>query len=86
MITTHPAYPRLKELAEERKSNIHQGVFDIPLLVRSRSRSPPVLAEELERLRGEAKAENWTELTKDIHFYPDLHGKPGISLFLHSLA
>ena len=25
MITTHPAYPRLKELAEKRKANIHEG-------------------------------------------------------------
>lgn len=25
MITTHPAYPKLKVLAEERKTNIHQG-------------------------------------------------------------
>ena len=26
MITTHPAYGRLKELAQERQTNIHQGV------------------------------------------------------------
>ena len=34
-----------------------------------------VLADELERLRKEKKAESLTELTKDIHFYPDLHGQ-----------
>ena len=33
-----------------------------------------VLHDELERLREEKKAENLTELTKDLHFYPDLHG------------
>ena len=27
MITTHPAYPRLKELAEKQKKNIHEGEF-----------------------------------------------------------
>ncbi|TFK85067.1 Pentulose kinase [Polyporus arcularius HHB13444] len=57
MITTHPAYGRLKEVAEQRKTNIHQ-----------------VLADELERLRKEKGAESLTELTKDLHFYPDLHG------------
>ncbi len=34
-----------------------------------------VLHDELERLRSEVKAENLTELTKDLHFYPDLHGE-----------
>ncbi|KAG8711493.1 hypothetical protein FRC08_015818 [Ceratobasidium sp. 394] len=33
-----------------------------------------VLAERLESLRQEANVESLTELTKDIHFYPDLHG------------
>ncbi|PIL36645.1 hypothetical protein GSI_00334 [Ganoderma sinense ZZ0214-1] len=57
MITTHPAYPKLKELAQQRNTNIHD-----------------VLHDELERLREEKNAENLTELTKDLHFYPDLHG------------
>ncbi|KAI0334932.1 Pentulose kinase [Cubamyces sp. BRFM 1775] len=57
MITTHPAYPRLKELAEKQKKNIHE-----------------VLQAELEKLRVEEKVDNLTELTKDLHFYPDLHG------------
>ncbi|KAI0922037.1 hypothetical protein AcW1_004143 [Taiwanofungus camphoratus] len=57
MITTHPAYPKLLELAEERKADIHE-----------------VLHDELEKLCLEAKVESWTELTKDMHFYPDLHG------------
>ncbi|KAH9950160.1 Pentulose kinase [Amylocystis lapponica] len=57
MITTHPAYPRLQELAEEQKTSIHD-----------------VLHDELEKLRIEAGVDSWTELTKDMHFYPDLHG------------
>ncbi|OBZ71867.1 hypothetical protein A0H81_08080 [Grifola frondosa] len=57
MITTHPAYPRLTELAALQKINIHE-----------------VLQAELEKLRVEAGAESLTELTKDMHLYPDLHG------------
>ncbi|KAJ3536076.1 hypothetical protein NM688_g6884 [Phlebia brevispora] len=57
MITTHPAYPKLKALAEDRKTSIHE-----------------VLHDELEKLRVEEKAESLTEVTKDMHFYPDLHG------------
>ncbi|KAI0034386.1 Pentulose kinase [Vararia minispora EC-137] len=45
MITTHAAYPELKSVAEQRETNIHQGI-----------------------------AETWTEMLKDLHFYPDLHG------------
>jgi hypothetical protein len=33
-----------------------------------------VLHDELEKLRQETGAESFTELTKDMHFYPDLHG------------
>ena len=36
-----------------------------------------ILGETLETLREEAGIPTLTELTKDIHFYPDLHGKPG---------
>jgi len=35
-----------------------------------------VLGETLETLREDAGMDTLTELTKDIHFYPDLHGKP----------
>lgn len=66
MITTHAAYPELQELAANRDVKIHV-----------------ILAETLEALRVEASkaaAKNdsdytLTELTKDIHFYPDLHGE-----------
>ena len=37
---------------------------------------PAVLHDELEKLRQEAQVESFTELTKDMHMYPDLHGKP----------
>ncbi|THH11285.1 hypothetical protein EW145_g762 [Phellinidium pouzarii] len=33
-----------------------------------------VLANQLEKLRQEKGVETLTELTKDLHFYPDLHG------------
>ncbi|KAG8218287.1 hypothetical protein J3R82DRAFT_3898 [Butyriboletus roseoflavus] len=33
-----------------------------------------VLLEVLENLRQEKQVESFTELTKDIHFYPDFHG------------
>jgi len=35
-----------------------------------------ILGEILETLREDAGLHTLTELTKDIHFYPDLHGKP----------
>ncbi|KIJ19817.1 D-ribulokinase [Paxillus involutus ATCC 200175] len=57
VITTHTAYPELKEKAREEQKNIHQ-----------------VLLELLEKLRQESHVESFTELTKDIHFYPDFHG------------
>ncbi|EMD31835.1 hypothetical protein CERSUDRAFT_109209 [Gelatoporia subvermispora B] len=57
MITTHPAYGQLKQVAEKRGVSIHE-----------------VLHDELERLKSERKADSWTELLKDMHFYPDLHG------------
>ncbi|KAL5508501.1 hypothetical protein ACEPAH_6120 [Sanghuangporus vaninii] len=57
MITTHPAYKELQEIAEKEKTSIHT-----------------VLANELERQRKEKGLESLTELTKDMHLYPDLHG------------
>ena len=33
-----------------------------------------LLAETLESLKQEAGVESLVELTKDVHFYPDLHG------------
>lgn len=38
--------------------------------------APEVLLEMLEKLCQEKQVESFTELTKDIHFYPDFHGKP----------
>lgn len=35
---------------------------------------PEVLLEVLEKLCQEKQVESFTELTKDIHFYPDFHG------------
>jgi ribulose kinase len=47
------------------------------LLTESESSGRPIhsiLEDTLEKLRIEAKAATLTELTRDIHFYPDLHG------------
>lgn len=74
MITTHPAYGRLKELASEQKKNIHQGRL---FLSSDRFRSlicSIVLNDKLEELQKEEGVSSRTELTKDMHFYPDLHG------------
>ncbi|KAI5122182.1 hypothetical protein M0805_007079 [Coniferiporia weirii] len=57
MITTHPAYPQLLEIAKKENTSIHT-----------------VLANQLEKLRQEKGVETLTELTKHLHFYPDLHG------------
>jgi hypothetical protein len=75
MITTHPAYGTLKEEAEKRKTSIHEGDFiAFQDLSRPDQRSLAVLHDELEKLRQEAQVESFTELTKDMHMYPDLHG------------
>jgi hypothetical protein len=34
-----------------------------------------VLQGLLEKLRADAKVESLTELTKDMHVYPDFHGR-----------
>ena len=43
-----------------------------------------VIGETLETLREDAGMVTLTELTKDMHFYPDLHGKPGPRSPFHS--
>jgi hypothetical protein len=76
MIKTHPAYDRLVELAKEKQSNIHTGTF-YALFRASRSLTfPSVLHEQLEELRDKDGLGSFTEVTKDMHFYPDLHGPP----------
>ena len=75
MLTTHPAYARLQEKARAENSNIHQGnpcLKKEPLVL---IWNYAVLQELLEKRRVEKKAESLTELTKDMHFYPDLHGR-----------
>ncbi|KAL0949196.1 hypothetical protein HGRIS_009274 [Hohenbuehelia grisea] len=57
IITTHPAYPQLFKLGQEKKKDVHSILQDI-----------------LEDLRDKAQVESFTELTKDLHFYPDFHG------------
>ncbi|KAF5363911.1 hypothetical protein D9756_000937 [Leucocoprinus leucothites] len=57
MLTTHPAYPKLEQVAKEKQKNKHE-----------------ILEEILEQLRVESGASSLTELTKDLHIYPDFHG------------
>ncbi|KAF9510752.1 hypothetical protein BS47DRAFT_1373269 [Hydnum rufescens UP504] len=65
VITTHPAYSELQSMAKDTNKQVHV-----------------ILSETLERLRVEAaiaqgkgaKTFSLTELTKDLHFYPDLRG------------
>lgn len=74
MITTHPAYGKLKELAAEQKKNIHQGMLLFSGYTTSFTCSL-VLNDKLEELKKEEGVSSRTELTKDMHFYPDLHGQ-----------
>lgn len=76
MLTTHPAYTRLQEKAKAQDSNIHQGKILCPTQkALTLIWNCAVLQELLEQRRVEKKAESLTELTKDMHFYPDLHGR-----------
>ncbi len=82
MITTHPAYPELREISQRTGKNVHI-----------------LLEEKLEELRKEAAEKKaaklgkkagdiefgLTELTKDLHFYPDLHGKAGLKTLKSSI-
>jgi ribulose kinase len=66
VITTHPAYPELLKITEERKSNIHQ-----------------VLHDQLVKIQEEEGAETFTDVVKDVHMYPDFHGKLILRPILH---
>jgi FGGY-family pentulose kinase len=57
IITTHTAYPELKERAKQEEKCMHVVLLDV-----------------LEKLRCENNVDTYTELTKDLHFYPDFHG------------
>ena len=35
-----------------------------------------VLRDTLEEIRVKEGADSWTQMLKDLHFYPDLHGTP----------
>ena len=86
MITTHHAYPKLVERAEKEGTNIHKGTS-----VRHKTRylflgfniCCAVLADVLNELKAEANVETLTELTKDMHLYPDLHGQLAV-IFMRS--
>ena len=78
MITTHPAYPELREISQKTGKNVH-------ILLEGK-------LEELRKEAAEKKAAKLgkkasdiefglTELTKDLHFYPDFHGKTDLMSF-----
>ena len=77
IITTHPAYPKLQERAEKEQRNVHDSTLYLIgyLLWYTSPISHTVLHETLEGLQYEAEADSLTELTKDVHLYPDFHGK-----------
>ena len=53
----------------------HPAYGRLESLAKEKGKSVHVLlAERLEELRQEAGVESLVELTKDVHFYPDLHG------------
>lgn len=78
ILSTHPARNVLEKTASERGVTNFEG--EIILYLRgsysnmSCFLSVLVLEEELERLRKEQGVESLIELTRDLHFYPDLHG------------
>ncbi|CAD6564629.1 MAG: hypothetical protein TREMPRED_000040 [Tremellales sp. Tagirdzhanova-0007] len=61
-MTSHPAYPRLREMSEKTGKNAFE-----------------ILGSSLEDMMKKGKAETLTHLTKDLHFYPDLHGELSVS-------
>ncbi|KAF8319228.1 Pentulose kinase [Cantharellus anzutake] len=71
VITNHPAYPELVEISRKTGKNIHV-ILEEKLVELQRE------AAEKKAARLGKKVEEidfgLTELTKDLHFYPDLHG------------
>jgi len=74
IITSHPAYPELVKLGKEEQKNIHSSQFTASLPHEHETELHLVLQEILEKLRVENNVETLTELTKDLHIYPDFHG------------
>jgi hypothetical protein len=77
MINDHKAYPELKALAEEQKTDVHSGDHPPYLIVRRASLSyfALVLHDLLVKMQEDQGFSCFTELVKDMHMYPDLHGQ-----------
>jgi hypothetical protein len=73
ILTTHPAYPQLVDLGKEQQKNIHTGLFIFRFIINYNNGSA-VLLEILDKLRVREDVESLTELTRDMHMYPDFHG------------
>lgn len=76
IITTHPAKDDLYKKAKEEGKNIYSGMslFLLPSIQIAHQSMAPVLHDTLERLRVESNVGSYTELTKELHLYPDFHG------------
>lgn len=74
VLKTHPSYVKLQQLAATKKISTHEckkvDVFNPYVRL-----SPVIdLATELQRQISETNCKSATELTRHLHFYPDLHG------------
>jgi len=74
VIKSHAAYPKLLEASEKQKMNIFTCEH-ISYFPRCCTNILTVLHDILEEIRVHDGVETFTEVTKDVHFYPDLHGK-----------
>jgi len=69
VMTTHPAYPSLVELSKKTGKSTYELLGELlDKLQKSRG------AETLSKKSRSAFAYIVAHLTKDMHFYPDLHG------------
>ena len=75
ILTTHPAYNELVERGKRESKNIFLRKWLDFLWMNWWSQLRTVLDDILEQLRIERGAKSLTELTKDLHIYPDLHGQ-----------
>jgi ribulose kinase len=75
VLKTHPAYSKLQQAAEGKGIGIYQCDAFCSLLRHTSNVKLIDLTSELQKQMTETECKSPTELTKHIHFYPDLHGK-----------
>jgi ribulose kinase len=74
VLKTHPSYVKLQQLAETKKISIYECKKVNVFYLCMRLSSVVDLAAELQRQMSETNCKSATELTRHLHFYPDLHG------------